>query len=322
MGARLLEVNNLKVAFPVGNVMAEAVRGVSFEINTGDAVGVLGESGSGKSVTALAILRLIPSTGRITEGSVKFAGEDILSIDEANMRRLRGRDLSMVFQDPLTAFNPALRIGRQLLNVIRTHTSTTVQQARTRALEVLDLVGLPNPARVMRSYPHELSGGMRQRALIGIALACNPKLLIADEPTTALDVTIQAQIVDLFHKLRSELDLTLLYITPNLDLMAELCDRAIVMYAGNVVEEGKVTDLFQAPRHPYTRMLIDCVPRLEDSRNRELTVIKGMPPTIGTTNPGCRFSPRCPSAVERCHVEYPQESFEAQRRFSCWNPRL
>ena len=321
MGNRLLEVNNLKVAFPVGNVMAEAVRGVSFEINTGDAVGVLGESGSGKSVTALAILRLIPSTGRITEGSVKFAGNDLLRVNEANMRRLRGRDLSMVFQDPLTGFNPALRIGRQLLNVIRTHTSTTMQQSRARALEVLDLVGLPNPARVMRSYPHELSGGMRQRALIGIALACNPKLLIADEPTTALDVTIQAQIVELFHKLRSELDLTLLYITHNLDLMAELCDRAIVMYAGNVVEEGNVTDLFQAPRHPYTRMLIDCVPRLQDSRNRELTVIQGIPPTIGTNNPGCRFSPRCPSAVDRCYVEYPEESVEEQRRFACWNPR-
>ena len=322
MDNRLLEVSNLRVAFPVGNTMAEAVRGVSFGIDTGDAVGVLGESGSGKSVTALAILKLIPSTGRITEGSVRFDGHDLLSMSEANIRKLRGRDLSMVFQDPLTAFNPALRIGRQLLNVIRAHTSGSIQNARARALEVLDLVGLPDPARVMRAYPHELSGGMRQRALIGIALACNPKLLIADEPTTALDVTIQAQIVELFHKLRTELNLTLLYITHNLDLMAELCDRAIVMYAGNIVEEGNVTELFQAPRHPYTRMLIDCVPRLEDARNRELTVIKGMPPPINTTNQGCLFSPRCPSVIDRCRVDDPQEDFEGERRFACWNPRL
>jgi oligopeptide/dipeptide ABC transporter ATP-binding protein len=161
---------------------------------------------------------------------------------------------------------------------------------------------------------------MRQRALIGIALACDPKLLIADEPTTALDVTIQAQIVELFHKLRTELDLTLLYITHNLDLMAELCDRAIVMYAGNIVEEGDVIDLFKAPRHPYTQMLIDCVPRLDDAHNRELTVIKGMPPPIGTVNEGCIFGPRCPSAVDRCRVDYPQECFEGERRFACWNP--
>ena len=250
MSGRLLEVEGLRVAFPAGGRMAEAVRGVSFAVETGEALGVLGESGSGKSVSALSIMRLIQAPGRITSGSVRFGGRDLPSLDEREMRGLRGREISMVFQDPPTAFNPVYKVGRQLVHVIRTHTSHSAQAARGRAVEVLGMVGLPDPQRVMRAYPHELSGGMRQRALIGIALACEPRLLIADEPTTALDVTVQAQIVELFHDLRARLDLTLIYITHNLDLMAELCDRAIVMYAGRVAETGSTQEVMRNPRHP------------------------------------------------------------------------
>ena len=318
MGEPLLEVDGLRVAFPAGGRMAEAVRGVRFAVETGEALGVLGESGSGKSVSALSIMRLIQSPGRITHGAVRFAGRDLLRLSDAEMRGLRGRQISMVFQDPLTAFNPVYKVGRQLVHVIRTHTPRSAQAGRERALEVLGMVGLPDPERVMRAYPHELSGGMRQRALIGMALACEPKLLIADEPTTALDVTVQAQIVELFHDLRRRLDLTLIYITHNLDLMAELCDRAIVMYAGRIVEESGIEALFAAPRHPYTRMLIDCVPRLEEGTDRALTEIKGMPPPIGTLEEGCPFEPRCPVSIERCSHDFPAEHSVRGHRAACW----
>ena len=321
MGESLLDVSDLRVAFPAAGGMAEAARGVSFTIEKGEAVGLLGESGSGKSVSALAMMGLIAPPGRITGGSIHFAGRDLLALSETEMRRVRGREISIVFQDPLTAFNPAFRVGRQLLHVIRAHESRSRAKARRRALEVLDMVGLPDPPRVMRSYPHELSGGMRQRALIGMALACRPRLLIADEPTTALDVTIQAQIVELFRHLRCELDLTLLFITHNLDLMAELCGRAIVMYAGTVVEAGDIEDLFARPKHPYTRMLIDCVPRLDDQRH-ELTLIPGMPLPLGTVPAGCPFEPRCPSAVDRCRSDRPVEQRVGGHRVACWEAKV
>ncbi len=321
MGEPLLDVADLRVAFPAGESMAEAVRGVSFGIKKGEAVGLLGESGSGKSVSALAIMGLIAPPGQITGGSINFAGRNLLALGETEMSAVRGRDISIVFQDPLTAFNPAFRVGRQLLHVILAHQSQSMAKARRRALEVLDLVGLPNPPRVMKSYPHELSGGMRQRALIGMALACQPRLLIADEPTTSLDVTIQAQIVELFRQLRRELDLTLLFITHNLDLMAEICDRAIVMYAGTVVEAGGIEDLFARPEHPYTRMLISCVPRLGDQRH-ELTLIPGMPLPLGTVPAGCPFEPRCPSAVERCRTSRPVEKQVGGHRVACWEAGL
>ena len=318
MGGRLLEVEDLRVAFPAGGRMAEAVRGVGFAMETGEALGVLGESGSGKSVSALSVMRLIQAPGRITGGAVRFGGRDLLSLGENEMRGLRGREISMVFQDPLTAFNPVYKVGRQLVHVIRTHTSRSAKAARERAMEVLGLVGLPDPRRVMRAYPHELSGGMRQRALIGMALACEPRLLIADEPTTALDVTVQAQIVELFHDLRARLDLSLIYITHNLDLMAELCDRAIVMYAGRIVEESGIEELFAEPRHPYTRMLIECVPRLDASTDRELLEIKGMPPPIGTLEEGCPFEPRCPVSVDQCRHKLPVEHSADGHRTACW----
>ena len=318
MSGPLLAVDGLRVAFPAGGRMAEAVRGVTFSVGTGEALGVLGESGSGKSVSALSIMRLIQSPGRITSGAVRFDGRDLLRLGEREMRGLRGREISMVFQDPLTAFNPVYKVGPQLVHVIRTHTPRSAQAARERALEVLGMVGLPDPERVMRAYPHELSGGMRQRALIGMALACEPRLLIADEPTTALDVTVQAQIVELFHDLRARLDLTLVYITHNLDLMAELCDRAIVMYAGRIVEESGIEALFAEPRHPYTRMLIDCVPRLDEDSDRALTEIRGMPPPIGTLEAGCPFEPRCPVSMDRCRHDVPAEHSADGHRAACW----
>jgi peptide/nickel transport system ATP-binding protein/oligopeptide transport system ATP-binding protein len=321
MGAHLLDVTGLRIAFPVEGRMAEAVRGTNFAIDKGEVVGLLGESGSGKTVSALAILGLIAPPGAITGGNIWFAGRDLQTLNDTQMRTVRGREISIVFQDPQTTFNPSLTMGRQLLHVIRTHTSRSTSQARQRALEVLELVGLPNPSRVMSCYPHQLSGGMRQRTSIGMALACEPTLLIADEPTTALDVTIQAQMVKLFRRLQDELDLTLLYITHNLDLMAELCDRAIVMYGGMIVEAGSIRDLFENPRHPYTRMLIDCVPRL-DTGDSELAVIPGMPPTLGSITDGCPFEPRCPSAFERCRQDCPIEETRGGHRVSCWGATI
>ena len=318
MTAPIIRVNNLRVAFPSRGLMAEAVRGVDFIVENGEALGVLGESGSGKSVSALAILGLIQHPGRVTAGTIYFEDTNLLALSEREMRALRGRNISMVFQDPLSAFNPVYKIGKQILDVIYTHTSYSKVRARIRALEVLDLVGLPDPNRIMNSYPHELSGGMRQRALIGMALACEPKLLIADEPTTALDVTVQAQIVELFRELRGQLGLTLIYITHNLDLMAELCDRAIVMYAGRIVEESDIEHLFASPQHPYTRMLIDCVPRLDEPNSYSLTEIKGMPPPIGIINRSCAFAPRCPFAFEKCRKELPPFRMLGANRVACW----
>ncbi|MBT4266830.1 MAG: ABC transporter ATP-binding protein [Deltaproteobacteria bacterium] len=317
MGSPLLEVNDLRIAFPVEGRMTEAVRGTSFSLDQGEVVGLLGESGSGKSVSALAIMGLIAPPGAITAGTIWFNGRDLRTLNEAALRKVRGREISIVFQDPQTTFNPSLTIGSQLLHVIRTHTSRTKAEAKKRALEVLELVGLPHPSRVMRCYPHQLSGGMRQRTSIGMALACEPTLLIADEPTTALDVTIQAQMVELFRQLQDELNVTTLYITHNLDLMAELCDRAIVMYGGMIVEAGTVQDLFENPRHPYTRMLTDCVPRL-DVEECELTVIPGMPPALGSIKGGCPFEPRCPLAFEKCRQTCPAEEAIGGHRFSCW----
>ncbi|MBM3521370.1 MAG: ABC transporter ATP-binding protein [Alphaproteobacteria bacterium] len=316
-GTALLEVADLRVAFPSAAGMVEAVRGIDLAIAPGEAVGLLGESGSGKSVSSLALMRLVAAPGRVRASKLAFDGHDLLTLGDGAMQALRGRAMAMVFQDPQTALNPAFRVGSQLLHVLRAHERLAPAVARNRVHEILELVGLPDPPRVMRAYPHELSGGMRQRALIGMALIARPRLLIADEPTTALDVTVQAQIVDLFRRLRRELDLTLLFITHNLDLMAELCDRALVMYAGLIVEAGPVEALFAAPRHPYTRMLLECVPRLEPER-RALTVIRGMPPRPGAALPGCPFAPRCPGADDRCRTSRPLEQRRGEHRVACW----
>ena len=265
MTALLLDVRDLRVSFPMANGMTEAVRGVSFSVAPGEAIGIVGESGSGKSVSALAVMRLVAQPGRITGGEILFEGRDLAAFDEKAMRTVRGRHISMVFQDPLSSLNPAFTIGQQLVDTVRAHRpAATREAARDRAVEVLELVGITEAGRRLTSYPHEFSGGMRQRVMIALAIACEPKLLIADEPTTALDVTIQAQVVALLWQLREKLGLSVLFISHNLDLVAEICDRVYVMHTGNVVEHGDVEDIFLRPQHSYTRMLQNCIPRIED----------------------------------------------------------
>jgi peptide/nickel transport system ATP-binding protein/oligopeptide transport system ATP-binding protein len=262
--ALLLDVRDLRVSFPMANGMTEAVRGVSFSVAPGEAIGIVGESGSGKSVSALAVMRLVAQPGRITGGEILFGGRDLAALDEKAMRTVRGRHISMVFQDPLSSLNPAFTIGQQLVDTVRAHRpAATREAAHDRAVEVLELVGITEAGRRLTSYPHEFSGGMRQRVMIALAIACEPKLLIADEPTTALDVTIQAQVVTLLWQLREKLGLSVLFISHNLDLVAEICDRVYVMHTGNVVEHGDVEDIFLRPQHSYTRMLQNCIPRIE-----------------------------------------------------------
>jgi ABC-type dipeptide/oligopeptide/nickel transport system ATPase component len=262
--ALLLDVRDLRVSFPMANGMTEAVRGVSFSVAPGEAIGIVGESGSGKSVSALAVMRLVAQPGQITGGKILFEGRDLAALDEKAMRTVRGRHISMVFQDPLSSLNPAFTIGQQLVDTVRAHRpAATREAAHDRAVEVLELVGITEAGRRLTSYPHEFSGGMRQRVMIALAIACEPKLLIADEPTTALDVTIQAQVVTLLWQLREKLGLSVLFISHNLDLVAEICDRVYVMHTGNVVEHGDVEDIFLRPQHSYTRMLQNCIPRIE-----------------------------------------------------------
>lgn len=312
----LLEVEGLRVGFSVGGRMVEVVRGVSFRLGEGEALGLVGESGSGKSQTALAILRLLKPPGRILAGRVRFAGEELTTLDDAAMARLRGAGISIVFQDALASLNPAFRIGTQLEDVVIAHQGVSRRQARDVAVAALERVGIADPARRLGAYPHQFSGGMRQRVLIAMAVACRPRLLLADEPTTALDVTVQKQIVQLLAQLRRELGLGLLFITHNLDLMAEICDRAVVLYGGLVMEEAPVADLFAAPRHPYTRALLACVPRLSD-RPGAFGSIEGSPPVAGQLGPGCPFAPRC-GAVQAACAARPAEISAEGRRVACW----
>jgi oligopeptide/dipeptide ABC transporter ATP-binding protein len=314
----LLYIEALRVTFPVaGGGEAEAAHGVSLRVDAGEAVGLVGESGSGKSITALAVMRLVAPPGRIAGGRVLLAGRDLLALPEQAMRLVRGREVSMVFQDPLTALNPAFTIGTQLMDTIVAHQRVDRRTARARAVEVLDLVGIPSPARRLGAYPHEFSGGMRQRVLIAMAVACRPKLLIADEPTTALDVTIQAQVVGLLNRLRRELGLAILFISHNLDLVAEICDRVAVMYAGRVVEEAPVERLFASPRHPYTRLLQRCIPRLGQP-GAKLLSIDGAPPLLAAAAPGCAFAPRCPDALAICMRYAPEDRVLDGHRVACW----
>ncbi|TPG58190.1 ABC transporter ATP-binding protein [Roseomonas nepalensis] len=313
----LLEVRDLHVGFPVAGRMVEVVRGVTFSIEAGEALGLVGESGSGKSQTALAILRLLRHPGRVTRGSVRFEGRELTTASEAAMRSLRGSSLSIVFQDALSGLNPVFPIGTQLTDVIMAHRGLSRRAARDAAVEALGLVGIRDAAGRLGQYPHQFSGGMRQRVLIAMAVACRPKLLIADEPTTALDVTVQAQIVALLHDLRARLGLALLFITHNLDLMAEICDRAVVLYGGMMMEDAPVGALFAAPLQPYSRALLECVPRLGD-RAGSLRPIEGASPVPGRLGPGCPFEPRCGVALDRCAAERPPEQRRGDHRVACW----
>jgi oligopeptide/dipeptide ABC transporter ATP-binding protein len=321
MSPVLLRVEGLRVGFrSAGGGMVEAVRGVDFSVAPGEAVGIVGESGSGKSLSMLAVMRLLGAPARATGGRVLFDGEDLLVADEKRMRALRGRDIAMVFQDPQSSLNPALTIGRQITDVVRAHRHVSIGEARRIAAEALERVGIRDAGKRLASYPHEFSGGMRQRALIAMAIACRPRLLIADEPTTALDVTVQAQIVDLIAELRRELGLAVVFISHNLQLVAEIVDRVVVMYGGKVVEDGPVEAIERAPRHPYTSLLKACVPSLSGPVG-PLTAIEGAPPRLGRLPVGCPFSPRCPDAIESCASEMPALIAEAGHRTACWRPR-
>lgn len=302
----LLSVDALRVYFNTPEGVARAVDGVSFTVAAGETVGLVGESGCGKSVTALSLLRLVPPPGRIEPGSrIQFNGKDIATLPTEELRQMRGNRMSMIFQEPMTALNPVLSVGDQVAEVVRVHTKASRQEAWDRAVKMLAQVGIPDPAARAKQYPHELSGGMRQRVMIAMALILEPQLVIADEPTTALDVTIQAQILELLREMRERTGLALLLITHDLGVVAEMASRVIVMYAGEIVEEASVTDLFDNPTHPYTEGLLAAVPRMGEESSR-LRTIKGTvpPPTAWPT--GCRFRDRCPYAFDRCAVEAPK----------------
>ncbi len=316
--SRLLEVNNLKTSFYTHLGEVQAVRGVTFSMDKGDILGIVGESGSGKSVTALSIMKLIDHPGRIKEGEILFEGEDLTARTEKKMSELRGSEISMIFQDPMTSLNPVYTIKNQMVEVIRRHNKVSKKEAANRAMEMLSLVGIPEPERRIKSFPHEFSGGMRQRAMIATALSCSPKLLIADEPTTALDVTIQAQILDLMKKLTKEIDTSIILITHDLGVIAEICNKMVVMYGGMMMEKGTTDQIFHKPSHPYTVGLLKSVPRMDCAKER-LIPIPGSPPDLLAPPKGCPFSTRCPHAMQICLEEAPPVfQVEENHTSACW----
>ncbi len=314
----LLEVRDLTTAFRVGHGEVSAVEEVDLALDPGEVLGIVGESGSGKSVTALTIMGLLPSPpARVAGGSIRFAGQELTRLSDAAMRRIRGPGIAMVFQEPMTSLNPILSIGEQIMETLRAHERIGPRAQRARAVEMLEKVGIPSAASRLGAYPHELSGGQRQRVMLAIALSCRPRLLIADEPTTALDVTIQAQILDLLLDLRDEFGMAVLIITHNMGVIAETADRVMVMYAGRVVEEAPVARLFAQPSHPYTRGLLECVPSIEAERTR-LLAIRGAMPEPGHRPAGCRFAPRCPYCIAACTAAQPPLlPVEAGHRAAC-----
>jgi oligopeptide transport system ATP-binding protein len=299
--APLLEVKGLHTEFRTGAGLVRAVDGISYTVEPGETVAIVGESGSGKSVSALSILRLIPDPpGRITHGEIRFAGRDIMQLSDAEMREVRGGDIGMVFQEPMTSLNPVLTIGRQITETVEQHRGMDRTASHKRAVELLGLVGISDAERRLRQYPHQLSGGMRQRIMIAMALACDPRLIIADEPTTALDVTIQAQILELMKELTRRLNVALIIITHNLGVVARYANRVNVMYAGRLVESGPAADVYHNPRHPYTMALLRSVPRLDRPRQERLDPVEGQPPDLTRLDAGCAFRSRCRFAVEVC----------------------
>ena len=303
----LLEVKNLKTYFYTEDGIARAVDGMDFIIRKGETLGMIGESGCGKSVSALSIMQLVASPpGKIIEGEIWFEGEDLLKKSPSEIKKIRGNDISMIFQEPMTSLNPVFTIGNQIIEPIVLHQNLNKGKARQKAIEMLDLVGIPSPEKRMDSYPHQLSGGMRQRAMIAMALSCEPKLLIADEPTTALDVTIQAQILELLKKIREEIGMAVMMITHDLAVIAEVSDDVLVAYAGKALEYADVKTIFKDPGHPYTKALYDSIPRLTDTKKRRLEVIPGMVPNPLEFPSGCRFHPRCKFAKSICKKEEPQ----------------
>jgi oligopeptide/dipeptide ABC transporter ATP-binding protein len=316
----LLAVRDLHTYFFTPDGVVRAVDGVDLTLRRGSTLCLVGESGCGKSVTALSIMRLIPyPPGRIVRGHVLFNGYDLLRLPEGEMVRVRGKSISMIFQEPMTSLNPVFRVGEQVAEAVLLHERVSRRQAWERAVEMLRLVGIPAPGQRARSYPHELSGGMRQRVMIAMALACRPQLLIADEPTTALDVTIQAQILELMRQLKQELGMSILLITHDLGVVAEMADEVAVMYAGKIVEQAPVVELFRSPQHPYTQGLLASIPTLETKKGQRLNVIKGSVPNPYCVPPGCAFAPRCPAVMPRCRTEPPPMFTPAPGRLArCW----
>ena len=302
----LLSVKNLSTEFPVKKGIVRAVEDVSFDVDQGEILAIVGESGSGKSVTSLSIMGLLAEPGHVAGGSLEFEGKDLATLSEKQYRELRGNDMAMIFQEPMTSHNPVYRVGNQIVEAIRTHEKVSKAEAKDRAVDLLRKVGIPSPEARINDYPHQMSGGMRQRVMIAMALACNPKLLIADEPTTALDVTIQAQILDLLRRLRDDTGMAVLLITHDLGVVSETADRVVVMYCGQVVEEAEVRTLFDHPMHPYTLGLLKSIPRLEDDDSKRLYMIKGMVPNPLEMPPGCHFSDRCDSCMDVCRTKVPE----------------
>ncbi|MCI0547857.1 MAG: ABC transporter ATP-binding protein [Candidatus Rokubacteria bacterium] len=319
----LLDVRDLHTQFVTSRGVVRAVDGVSWDVRPGETVALVGESGCGKSVSALSVMRLVAApAGRIVQGAIRFKGRDLLTLSENEMRRIRGSEIAMIFQEPMTSLNPVLTIGRQLTEPLEVHLGLAIAPARTRAAELLAMVGIPDPERRLAQYPHQFSGGMRQRMMIAMALACNPALILADEPTTALDVTIQAQILELMKDLSRRLGAAMLIITHNLGVVARYADRVNVMYAGKIVERGTAAEIYRNPRHPYTLGLLRSVPRLDEPRKAKLVPIPGQPPDLTRLPTGCAFAPRCPYVIERCRAEVPPlEPLEPGHVSACWVAR-
>ncbi|MCG7337614.1 ABC transporter ATP-binding protein [Sporosarcina sp. ACRSM] len=319
MGNPLLKVNNLQTHFKSDAGVVKAVDGVSFAVSKGETLGIVGESGSGKSVTSLSIMRLLKDTpGQIAGGEILYDGQDLVKVSESQMREIRGNDIAMIFQEPMTSLNPVFKIGRQLEEAIRLHLKFGKKEARARAIEMLKAVGISRPDTIVDEFPHQLSGGMRQRVMIAMAMACNPKILIADEPTTALDVTIQAQILDLMRNLSKTAETAILLITHDLGVVAEMCDRVVVMYAGRAVEESDVYSIFSNPKHPYTQGLLASIPKMGERVDR-LQSIPGNVPIPTRMPEGCKFAPRCPLAMEVCWEKEPAyKEVSTKHSVRCW----
>ena len=320
-GTPLLQIEDLRVRFKTRRGLVHAVNGISFDVRPGETLGLVGESGCGKSVTALASMGILPRAARIPTGSIKLEGRELVGLGERAWRRIRGKEIAMIFQDPMTSLNPVLTVGAQLREAIEEHLDLDRKAATRRAVELLEQVGIPSPADRLRNYPHQFSGGMRQRVMIAMALACEPKLLIADEPTTALDVTIQAQILDLLRELVAGRGTALVLITHDLGVVAGMCERVQVMYAGTLVEEGTAREVFAAPRHPYTLGLLQSVPRLDTGRRQPLRPIPGAPRNMLSEPASCPFAPRCRNRIARCTAELPElRRLDTGQRAACFNP--
>ena len=315
----LLEVKDLRVGFKTDDGFVGAVNGLSYSVNSGSTLGIVGESGSGKSVNALSVMRLIPMPpGRIDGGSITLRDRNLLDKSEAEMRKIRGKDIAMIFQDPMTSLNPVLTVGDQISEAVRLHLKLGKKDALAKTIDMLRLVRIPLPERRVREYPHQLSGGMRQRVMIAMALSCDPDVLIADEPTTALDVTIQAQIIDLMNEMQQRLGSAIVLITHDLGVVAETCEYVLVMYAGNLIEYGTAAQIFSAPKHPYTMGLLDSVPRLDDKNHSRLVPIEGQPPNLLRLPPGCSFAPRCKYRMPICETPTPLFDFGSGHVARCY----